>query len=29
VAAMMSALPILIPLVIWLMRRARATGVQL
>lgn len=29
VAAMMSALPVLIPLVIWLMRRVRATGVQL
>ena len=29
VAAMMSALPLLIPLVILLMRRIRATGVQL
>ena len=29
VAAMMSALPVLIPLVILLMRRVRATGVQL
>ena len=29
VAAMMSALPMLIPLVILLMRRVRATGVQL
>jgi len=29
VAAMMTALPLMIPLVIWLMRRVRATGVQL
>lgn len=29
VAAMMSAMPVLIPVVIWLMRRVRATGVQL
>jgi multiple sugar transport system permease protein len=29
VAAMISALPVMIPLVIWLMRRVRATGVQL
>jgi multiple sugar transport system permease protein len=29
VAAMMTALPLMIPLVIWLMRRVRVTGVQL